>query len=676
MKRQLLVIAAALAMVAAPFSASARQFAKAPVLHQSVESPLFSPEINIAPAGAGKAATPFMDSRAASTMTYALCGDIYSALRLNGMSAGDTVWQGVEFVESDANQYAGNQITALNIAAGSSASRVNLVTDITVFLTYDLNGEPFYTQDATLSSTAYTYNKVTLDTPYTIEAGKSFYFGFYFKMTAANASAYYIVIDYNQYDDPAGSWIGATDGTTGETQWMSTYDSYGYLCITADITGENMPKDNAQPTWIHSPYTVNPDTSFDIDFEVTNVATNDISEVEVEYTVGSVTKTQTVKLESPIGYKQATDCAITGATCDVTGSNIPVSIKITKVNGVDNNGAEATVNDVINCLPAGTGYDRTMVVEEGTGTWCGYCPLGITLMEWLRTNVTDGSIIPIAVHLNDEMSTSSYNSVINRFFQAVPNYVANRDEYYQMGFYSNLSQNQQILNAIYSDLSQTKAVSDIYVDAAYANESKNSIAINATTQFAVSTDAEYRVAFVLVEDGVGPYEQSNYLSGESAPGYEEFTSGGETVSVTYNDVARNIISADGISGSIPATIEAGEAYTYNRTVLLNTVGNHANARLVAMVINAATGEIDNATAISLADLKVADNAIESITAESAVKVAGANGCITFAGEYESATIYSATGAAVATAAGESSVSVPAGFYIVKADGKATKVIVR
>ena len=64
------------------------------------------------------------------------------------------------------------------------------------------------------------------------------------------------------------------------------------------------------------------------------------------------------------------------------------------------------------CMPSkrystSTHYPRTVVYEEGTGTWCGWCPLGGFLLDELGRQHPD-RFVGIAVHRNDEMATYTY----------------------------------------------------------------------------------------------------------------------------------------------------------------------------------------------------------------------------------------------------------------------------
>ena len=74
-------------------------------------------------------------------------------------------------------------------------------------------------------------------------------------------------------------------------------------------------------------------------------------------------------------------------------------------------------------------YPRTQVIEEGTGTWCGYCPLGMEILENLYKEVKGIPYIIIAVHQAQNAFSREPMEVYDyRFltFQAFPEVWINR----------------------------------------------------------------------------------------------------------------------------------------------------------------------------------------------------------------------------------------------------------
>ena len=121
------------------------------------------------------------------SLDYTLADIPYSAYSLKNLEENDTIYQAFEFSPEAATKFAGDKLTSINITAGCSEKNGeqsdNLLKEVTIFLTKDLNEDPFYVQKGTLGPEAFATNKIELDTPYDIKAGEGFYVGFYFRYT-------------------------------------------------------------------------------------------------------------------------------------------------------------------------------------------------------------------------------------------------------------------------------------------------------------------------------------------------------------------------------------------------------------------------------------------------------------------------------------------------------------
>ena len=115
-------------------------------------------------------------------------------------------------------------------------------------------------------------------------------------------------------------------------------------------------------------------------------------------------------------------------------------------------------------------------------------------------------------------------------------------------------------------------------------------------------NATYRLAYVITEDEVGPYNQSNYYSylSQNMP-LEGWQDKEPYVSTMYNDVARAISSYNGTANSIPASVTAGEPVTHRGSVSSTAVKNYKNAHYIALLINTTTGYIENAVLYTPSD---------------------------------------------------------------------------
>lgn len=151
------------------------------------------------------------------------------------------------------------------------------------------------------------------------------------------------------------------------------------------------------------------------------------------------------------------------------------------------------------------------------------------------------------------------------------------------------------------------AIAKIEATASFTDDTQKLVLVKTKTTFGFDkSSANYKIAYVVMEDNVGPYVQGNYYSGldlKSSDYMYEWTTKERSLSITFNDVARGIYpSADGESGSVPSTVETGVAYEYEFTVNLpSTVSDPKNVSIVTLLLDGDSGEILNADKVSMAE---------------------------------------------------------------------------
>lgn len=247
---------------------------------------------------------------------------------------------------------------------------------------------------------------------------------------------------------------------------------------------------------------------------------------------------------------------------------------------------------------------RRTVIEEGTGMWCGYCPLGIIAMKRMHEKYPD-EFIGIAVHYNDVLEVDAYSRALD--FESFPIGSVNRkvevppmvkvqiddkvDYTMQYGGFETFFLQEQ----------EKPTVADVSVSAVLVGQQ---LEINAETRFAESFgDSDYRLTFVVVEDQVAGegFYQTNYFNGATGytlDGFDEMPY--KIYPFTFDDVA--IAVADpvtGIEGSVPCEIEAGERYAFSHQMEVPRLNRPEHARVVAMLLDANTGEVVNANQCEL-----------------------------------------------------------------------------
>lgn len=598
------------------------------------------------------------------SMEYRLYqGTDIQGLQASGLSSGE-VKLAVCMPAADAASFAGNKITSLNIVTPPNAvdgRNANYVRDVTIFLSESRDGEPFYTQDAYLGLIAKTNVNVKLDTPYEIPADKELWFGYSFTLNRNIAvNQYYIANDGVPAANDNGSWAQLGG------RWQSIA-KYGSLLIGAEISGDNLPVDKASLIAIEGNSWAEQNRAYTFSVGVKNDGANELENAEIEYSLNDGTiLTKTGTFETPVttngvGYISAS------LNCTEAGGQYPLSVKLTKVNGVEvSNGS--VITKTIVCYSTGSVFMRKVLVEEGTGTWCGWCPGGMILLEQIKEKYNDGSAILVGVHSGDKMVTNSYSSFIDWAYSGFPQYTVNRQ--YTGGVTTSAEANFQRFQAMYDEVRATPAKAKIDLFLEWTSDDRNSVHAETQTIFAKAGTGTYKVAFIVVEDGIGPYAQQNNYSG--TPGFGKFSTGGSVVSTMYDDVARDIFSAFGLDGSAIVDPEAMNYYNYSYEVSLAKVSDISKTRIVAALLDSSTREVVNVVEVPLSncsgvgDVEVADEQVSIRGEMGAVVVNGA--AVT--------EVYTVAGARVATAYGEASINLPAGLYIVKADKVVKKVVVK
>lgn len=543
---------------------------------------------------------------ASDELEYCLHGKPQSALSYRGQTAGLEVAMAFELTSDAATMLAGDQLTQISFYTGqNSLTKNNRIKSATVFLTYDLTEEPFYTQQVECPKTAYTQVVAELETPYNIEAGKAVFVGVMETITHAKDQA--LVVDYIGHEGDEGGWIAYKDEEGWA--WDNVASGYGFVCVGALVKGPNIPHNKASlSVYSVSSSVVEVGKTFDTQWLIRNNGADPLTSITLRVTVGDLAPQDiTLTADSGIGFAQAAIATVQKLSYPrASETAITVKGEVVSVNGKANTSDAATAELEVDVIPVGSGFSRNVVVEEFTGTWCSYCPRGIVVMEKIREDYPDGKLIPVTIHTGDEMQSDTYIPVSQYGGNGVPSVVFNRDVQMYPWTYQN------VIDAALS-VAETPAVAKVNATAEIVLESANEIKVKTVTNFANKSDkADQRfvLSFGVTQDYVGPYTQQNSYSGDpagTAGGWENLP--GE-VSVMYNDVARYLDTFEGIPGSIPAQVQPGVDYEYEHTLTLPQVvvdevvtdipRGHCN--VVVYIIEKLTGKVHNAFTVKATQL--------------------------------------------------------------------------
>jgi thiol-disulfide isomerase/thioredoxin len=277
-----------------------------------------------------------------------------------------------------------------------------------------------------------------------------------------------------------------------------------------------------------------------------------------------------------------------------------VNVNITSVNGgsaesnTTNNSAATKISTIAN-----SAY-KYVVLEEGTGTWCGWCPRGAVAMEALENDVNyKNNFIGIAVHngSTDPMVNTTYDAAAN--FSGFPGCNVDRK-----------LKDQSVTTPLfqqYVDDFKGNPTAVAVSGSANINSTSRVLTVNATANFRTKISDEVRFAVVLVEDSVhgtaSGYAQTNYYSSTSqnlaldGAGHNWQTSANPVPAnlMWFNHVGRELIGGyNGEATSIAAGVNDGTNANHTFTYTVPAAYNLNQLKVVVMVVNATTAEIYNA----------------------------------------------------------------------------------
>ena len=210
---------------------------------------------------------------------------------------------------------------------------------------------------------------------------------------------------------------------------------------------------------------------------------------------------------------------------------------------------------------------KNVIVEEGTGTWCGWCPRGAVFLDRLSTKYQE-RFIGIAVHNGDPMVVTGYDGALG--FSGYPSATVMRQS-------ANVSFGSQAdLELPFLQFMAEAPIATFDVGAEFDEGDPTLMRISIEVNAMEKLTRFNRLVFMIVEDGVtgttANYAQSNYYAGGgngAMGGYETLPSNVPAADMVYDHDARAIpIGVDGDGNAFTGNMEAGtqKVLTYEYSV--------------------------------------------------------------------------------------------------------------
>lgn len=393
-------------------------------------------------------------------------------------------------------------------------------------------------------------------------------------------------------------------------------------------------------------------------FYITNNSAKPITQLTYSISVdGENGAEKSLDLSSPIESMETASIPYTTAF-EEDGVHT-VELNISKVNGNTNINKHSSAEYSIIALEKSA--DRVSVVEEQTGTWCGWCPRGHVALDLLNKQLGDkvvtlaghfangeSQVDPMNIYQLDENSTQAEaladygfvamylssmlgggglpGAMFDRVVAADPYVGANttkgKNGTYEYGA-------TDLVNLLKEG---NPSEADFSMTASWADDKNTDIKVDLTTTFNYNRfdSFPYGVAFVLSENGMtgkgATWKQLNYYSklagvnGASDfnnPDMAAWFKAGSYVSTTYDNVvvqAWNPFGNAAIVDKSVTDIVKGEAIPFSTTLKVNSdlIQNYNNLTLSALLVNLNSLAVVNAAKVVLGNCAAG---IENVNSE-------------------------------------------------------------
>lgn len=396
-----------------------------------------------------------------------------------------------------------------------------------------------------------------------------------------------LVVDLSAYAGQNNIMVAFRHNDSGE--WAS-----GFAVDNVQIYVP-APNDVALTALSFTQFVVGP-SNVSITGTIRNMGSTTITSVEIDWNDGTShpqTFTVSIPPNGTYNFTHGTQLAVAAGT----NYNVNVTANLTgDANTADNSLTREVYGFTF--LPT-----RRVLGEEGTGTWCGWCPRGHVFMAQMEQNYPN-TWIGVAVHNSDPMTVTAYDAAIGGLIGGYPSGVVDRDMLDIDPSQFPTAYNAQITKVAPADIS----VSNTW------NAGSRSMSVTVTANWAGSFNSlNYRLAAIVIENNVtgttSGYNQTNYYSSQSqnialtGAGHNWQTAPNPVpaAQMEYDHVGRALLGGfAGQAGSVPSSVTAGSNTTYTFNHTLPATQDENDIEIIGVLIDNATGKILNSAKAHMA----------------------------------------------------------------------------
>ncbi|MDE6560549.1 MAG: hypothetical protein K2K75_04125 [Muribaculaceae bacterium] len=367
------------------------------------------------------------------------------------------------------------------------------------------------------------------------------------------------------------------------------------------------------------------DKEFNIHAVITTPGAKDVSSIGYTYTIGGNSFDRTLEFDTPIASDFINSTSVDLPISPVAElGEYSLDLTINKVNGMDNANSKSSASCELTVLPFVPKH-RPML-EEFTGTWCGWCTRGFIALEKLNELYGD-DVVLAAYHDGDSMQASGF-PVDDVESLGFPSSMLNRGPAMDP-YYANSNIDFGMKDAVKASI-DTTVPADIQVRALWGDEDKTVIKIQSTATFFVDKqDAGYKVGYLLINNGLRGsgtgWIQSNYYSSQAGQydgtDLEILTTWPSKVpGLVFNDVVVDTEGMMGVDGAVPSDIVYNQPYSseFSYDIASNDVIQDKDSLYVAAfiinpngtILNSNKAKVDGFAAVNSFDANVEEVSVE------------------------------------------------------------------
>lgn len=577
-----------------------------------------------------------------------------------GAGANAKLKAAIQFPKEMMSKYVGNKLTQVLIGIGKDAGK-----DAKVFLTYNLDEEPFYIQDVTFTKNQ--WNTITLETPYNIE-DKELFIGY--SLTAGSNAQTSVPIGFDEGPAESMGDLVAYE-SNGAYVWIHLGErSYGNVSIKGVLEGNSLPQYDVTLRSVKAKGYVRPEAKFSIGGEIKNNALEAINSFDVTYEIGEASPVTVSIKDVSLPTSGKYTFAIDDVTIPSTG-NYTLKVTVSKINGqADQFETDNVLTKEIVC--SNDFVDRKVILEHFTTAQCGNCPEKHELLEKVLGG--NENVVWVAHHVGylTDTYTISESSKYTRFFgegagEYAPAIMFDRTNLANEGAQTAINGsavaslgpvffpfNEKTVSDLLNVRLDEAAFVEVIIEPEYDRETRE-LTVKVSGHVLKDLGGEdIRLNVFLTED--------NLIGSQSGGGSK----------YQHNHVIRAVLT--GVWGEA-VTFEDGK-YSATYTYTLKSAWKPGNVKAIAFLSNYDSKDLNNCEVYNAESILIDPTSVETVGKDDFVAVCANQSSIVIDGEYAVAYIYDTTGKLItAMENGQQTFSTQNGIYFVKVV-KGDKAIVK